>query len=90
MESLKSINYDLVIMLQPTSPFRKVKHIDESIKLIINKKSDSLVSVVNVDGYHPYRMKKFSKDYVLNFIDQGFDRQQKQIVHYLKIIFLVF
>ena len=73
MESLRSINYDLVIMLQPTSPFRKVKHIDESIKLIINKNSDSLVSVVNVDGYHPYRMKKFSKDYVLNYIDQGFE-----------------
>lgn len=73
MESLKSINYDLVIMLQPTSPFRKVKHIDESIRLMINKNSDSLVSVVNVDGYHPYRMKKFSEDYVLNYIDQGFE-----------------
>lgn len=73
MESLRTINYDLVVMLQPTSPFRKVKHIDESIKLIINKNADSLVSVVNVDGYHPYRMKKFSEDYVLNYIDQGFE-----------------
>ena len=49
MESLKSINYDLVIMLQPTSPFRKVKH-DESIKLIINKKSDYLFQLLMLMG----------------------------------------
>lgn len=73
MERLQKINYDLIIMLQPTSPFRKVKHIDEALDLIIRKNYDSLVSVVNVDGYHPFRMKRFSEDNLLNFIDQGFE-----------------
>lgn len=73
MERLRKINYDLVIMLQPTSPFRKVRHIDESLELIIKKNYDSLVSVVNVDGYHPFRMKTFFEENLLNFIEQGFE-----------------
>jgi len=41
--------YDALMTLQPTSPFRNERHIDESIKIYSNeKKADSLVSVVEV------------------------------------------
>lgn len=42
-------NYDAVMTLQPTSPFRKTCHIDESIRLFEkNSEADSLVSVVQI------------------------------------------
>ena len=41
--------YDAVMTLQPTSPFRTTKHIDEAIELFTSdKEADSLVSVVEV------------------------------------------
>ncbi|BDX07753.1 cytidylyltransferase domain-containing protein [Planctobacterium marinum] len=42
-------NYDLVVMLQPTSPFRNCKQIDEAIRFYLNQRQsdlDTLVSVV--------------------------------------------
>ena len=45
--------YDLVILLQPTSPLRTSIHIDEAIDLYIKKKTDSsdtLVSLYEVDS----------------------------------------
>ena len=47
----KSI-YDLVILLQPTSPLRMVQHIDDAIETYLKKKksdSDTLVSVYEID-----------------------------------------
>jgi len=38
-------NYDYVILLQPTSPFRNEKHIDQSLELLISKKADGIISV---------------------------------------------
>ncbi len=37
--------YDYVILLQPTSPFRTALDIDAAIRIIINKKAPSLVSI---------------------------------------------
>ena len=70
----KDENYDIIVLLQPTTPFRKVESIDEAIQIL--KKSNkytSVVSVVDVEGNHPLRMKKIEGDYLTNFIDQGFE-----------------
>lgn len=37
--------YDYFIILQPTSPLREVFHIDDAIKMIVDKELDSVVSV---------------------------------------------
>jgi len=37
---------DAVMLLQPTSPLRRSKHIDEAIELYVERGADSLVSVV--------------------------------------------
>lgn len=48
IESLK-MKFDLIATLQPTSPLRKAKHIDEAMDLIKKyEDADSLVSVVKV------------------------------------------
>lgn len=41
--------YDYVILLQPTSPLRTAKHIDEAIELLASKKANAIVSVSEMD-----------------------------------------
>jgi CMP-N-acetylneuraminic acid synthetase len=58
MEKINNTKYDAVMLLQPTSPFRTVNNINDSIKLLSNdKNADSVISVVDVEGHHPARMK---------------------------------
>jgi len=59
--------YEYIMILQVTNPFRDSKVIDEAIKKIINSDADTLVSVSKIDDVHPSRMyrlnKKFLKPY---------------------------
>lgn len=48
IDSLKN-KYNFIILLQPTSPLRNEKHIDEAIELLKVKKADAIVSVCEVD-----------------------------------------
>ena len=43
--------YDYIILLQPTSPLRNEKHIDEAIELLEQKNADAIIAVTEVD--HP-------------------------------------
>ena len=59
---LKKIDYDYFILLQPTSPLRTTKHIDEAIEILISSENaNSLVSVKKVNQ-HPYWMKRINND----------------------------
>ncbi len=42
-------NYDYVVLLQPTSPLRNEKHIDEAIELLEEKNADAVISVCEVE-----------------------------------------
>jgi len=42
--------YDLIILLQPTSPLRRAGDIDKAVKLLLLKNADSVVSVCNSRG----------------------------------------
>lgn len=41
--------YDYIVLLQPTSPLRNEKHIDEAIELLGKKKASAVVSVCEMD-----------------------------------------
>ncbi len=43
-------NFDILILLQPTSPLRLVKDIDRSIELLFSKKADAIVSVCHTEN----------------------------------------
>lgn len=43
--------YDIVVVLQPTSPLRAPEHIDQAVELLFTKKAKSIVSVCETD--HP-------------------------------------
>jgi CMP-N,N'-diacetyllegionaminic acid synthase len=54
----KGEHYDAVLLLQPTAPFRTAEDINNSIRLLqSNPTADSVISVVDVEGHHPARMK---------------------------------
>lgn len=42
-------DYDYIVLLQPTSPFRASIHIDEAIELLFEKRSEAIVSVSEVE-----------------------------------------
>jgi CMP-N,N'-diacetyllegionaminic acid synthase len=41
--------YDYIILLQPTSPFRTNKHIDEAFESLFGKKADAIISVTEME-----------------------------------------
>lgn len=74
-------NYSDITLLQPTSPFRTKTHILEAFFNFRSGNYDSLVSVVDVRGNHPFRMKRIVEGSLISYIDQGFeDMRPRQIL----------
>jgi|TARA_B110000971_G_scaffold124666_1_gene127600 CMP-N,N'-diacetyllegionaminic acid synthase len=71
MEKKYAIRYDVVIMLQPTTPLRTSEDIDKSLTALMSEKLDSVISVVEVEGNHPLRMKRIVNNRLVNYVDQG-------------------
>ena len=59
--------YKFILILQPTCPFRNIKNLELAIKKISSKKYDSVVSVKDVNEYHPLRMKTIRNGYLINY-----------------------
>lgn len=60
--------FNIVVVLQPTSPLINSEYIENSIKKLIETKSDFVATVTEVD-HHPYRMRKFFGDKIVPFIE---------------------
>jgi CMP-N-acetylneuraminic acid synthetase len=79
--------FDIVVLLEPTSPLRKKDDLDNAIELFIESidKADSLVSVSEVHLENPYIMKKIENGYVKPFIEideNVYQRQQLPKVYF--------
>lgn len=70
---------EIILILQPTAPLRKAKHIDEALDLLIKSEADSIVSVVEVPHqYNPHFIMKI-KDGGLSFYKKdGIDFTRRQ------------
>jgi len=55
----KKINFDYIMLLEPTSPLRDSKDIIRCVKLIKKNKIDTLVSVSKIKSQHPRFVYKF-------------------------------
>jgi CMP-N,N'-diacetyllegionaminic acid synthase len=53
----QSDSVDAVMVLQPTSPFRTPYDINTCLAMLQESDADSVISVVDVGGFHPGRMK---------------------------------
>ena len=71
LSELKQAGYepDIFILLQPTSPLRTERHIDEALEALINdKEADAAVSVVDIPHeYLPMKIMKLKDDGSLIF-----------------------
>jgi CMP-N,N'-diacetyllegionaminic acid synthase len=58
MEEITHSNFDAIMLLQPTTPFRSNQDINDALSLISHdEKASSVISVVDVKAHHPARMK---------------------------------
>jgi len=56
MERLDGVTYDIVVMLQPTSPLRKVAHVRDTIQMLIDGDWDAVWTVSETDSKnHPLK-----------------------------------
>jgi len=59
----KGIYFDIIILLEPTSPLRKENDIDAAIELLFeNKSADGLISLGEVHMEHPMIVKKINSN----------------------------
>ena len=62
--------YDYIILLQPTSPLREAKHIDEAIELLIQKDANAVISVCEAE-HSPLWSNTLDEDRsMVDFLDQ--------------------
>lgn len=74
--------YDYIVLLQPTSPLRNEKHIDEAIELLEEKKVNAIISVCEMEHSPLWSntlpnngsMKGFLRDEILNKRSQDLEK----------------
>lgn len=85
LEDNQNFSTDVVVLLQPTSPFRRGNHIDEAIDLLLESDADSVVSVVSVPhNFNPVSVMTLDgQGYLTPFVDgpQILRRQDKPRVY---------
>ncbi len=78
--------YDLIILLQPTSPIRTGEDIDQVVQMLKeDPETDGVISVVPMDDIHPARMYTLGpRQHMHPFIDHGetLQRQELEVVYY--------
>jgi CMP-N-acetylneuraminic acid synthetase len=68
-EKIDNRTYDVVVMLQPTSPFRKPEHVTQTVLKLIQGGYDAVWTVSETDSKaHPLKQLLFRKD-LLDFYD---------------------
>ncbi len=65
-EEQEGETYDAVMMLQPTTPFRRAGDIDRAVEILEETGADSVISVTDVGPFHPARMKFLSGDRLID------------------------
>lgn len=81
MEKLNKIKYDYVVILQPTSPFRTPEDIDNTLKKLIQSRSDSAVTLVEWSETHPIKAKKLINGRVLSYCIDEPEGTRRQDLH---------
>jgi len=66
---------EIVVLLQPTSPFRKAEHIDAAIDLLTHSEADSVVSIVEVPHqFNPISVMKLEDGKLFPYISEEGNR----------------
>lgn len=72
IEKIDKVKYDIILMIQPTSPFRKPKHILNAIELLVKDNLDCVWSLSPTNSkYHPYKQIKIQNKKMNFFHAEG-------------------
>lgn len=83
---VNKVNADVVVLLQPTLPFRTVEMLDEAIETFFNNGEKSLITVTKVLE-NPVFYRTINKDGMLEkIIDQSSDVRSQDFKDYYRII----
>ena len=78
MESKLNLEYDWVLTLQPTTPFRSHIDIEHALDLAKNSDCDSVISVVRVYSHHPILMKRIENGKLIPFTAEEKEGTRRQ------------
>lgn len=67
MERRSGRRYEYVAMLQPTTPLRTTVDLTTALTRLVSEAADGIISVVNVDNWHPWKMKRFRGDVLIDY-----------------------
>ena len=71
--------YDLIVLLQPTSPIRTGRQIDDVVKMFEHDNDlEEVISVVPMDDTHPARMYKLDEDNLMIPFDFKLEKTRRQ------------
>ncbi len=71
MKSIDGIEYDIILMLQPTSPLRKSKHVLQCIKKLVEEDLDSVWTVSETDSKnHPMKQLSLNDNGKIDFYEE--------------------
>lgn len=71
IEEKDRVTYDYVVQLHATTPFLSSDDIDGALNLLLkDREADSVVSVFQVTGYHPSKLKKIVGDRLQQYVEQ--------------------
>lgn len=77
IEKFDKIQYDLILMIQPTSPLRKKSHVEMVISKLLENCLDAVWTVSETDlKFHPFKQLSFTDDGKIH----QFDGRGKEIV----------
>ena len=77
-EKIVGFKYDFILMLQPTAPLRKANDIDNALLELITKDADGIISVVDVDNFHPIKMKIIDNGFLNDYKDYEVENPPRQ------------
>jgi CMP-N,N'-diacetyllegionaminic acid synthase len=70
MESLEGTRFDVVVMLQPTSPLRRAEHVMSVLEKLIGESWDAVWTVSPTDlKYHPQKQVTVGEDGAMEYYD---------------------
>ena len=70
-EKFYKTNFEYVCLLQPTSPLRKISHLNECLRKLINQKLDAIWTISKISSkFHPIKILKIKKN-LLSYNDNS-------------------
>lgn len=72
-------NFDMMVLFQPTTPFRDPATIDQAIQMLRDRpECDSCVGVTRIVDAHPKRLRKITNGYLQPYLDEAGDNERQQ------------